>query len=763
MADLWQEISTLLSSPISSQSYFLSSLISHIFSSSSLPEKYEPLLTKSMLYLTSWILLPKLSSLPHELPSAFTDLYSQLNEDTSSLYSSFISNYISSYHARSILSPNLFAILYNEITLSILLAIPSIEVFQVLTSEHAIPPLLWLLTYTPSLRNKISTLLTQAVMKEDGVYFLIKSISKGDDKDTLRRFIISILSSMPKTVDQKLYARNIMEQMMMMICKEEMDIYFENIIGESINAVGNRAGDTVRDIVEKFSIVRDGESVNGAVKGMSRCVKREPPSCLVMYCLDRQWEMISELNWFLRKYRSLELWKVVREMIVQQMRYSEISAALLYSALNKDGCKYQFYLDENMNIIVSERISDLDVQSWLESITDLLDDLKSSDLGQKVIDDLFSILIQNYSHNSFSTTFILLYILENMREEMLLTTSDSIISFLQLNLSSDDPEVLLISLNILEAILDKFDLDTPSKLFLLEITPRILHLTKHESREIRVKAICINEIISQIYTSSSFSTQIATENKLEAFKAISSKHAYERGYGYFKIRNLIISGKWNEEMLNVMISSLDEEEVFVFDQSLPAWKASGVKHMEDTLKYLMQKGREAEESWRIERVNEIIFLIIKEKGILIHNLFNAIIVYVQTLMDKRNEIVVCSSLMLLSQVCKALKSGIHTHLPYILRTAINYVKSYTLKKQTLKQDSGMKASLVILEKIMKCIYTEFLLPYLPDISQTIELLSSSNLIEENRILLQNTRLAYELLSQKLIGEVSRPQVPYLLM
>jgi hypothetical protein len=64
---------------------------------------------------------------------------------------------------------------------------------------------------------------------------------------------------------------------------------------------------------------------------------------------------------------------------------------------------------------------------------------------------------------------------------------------------------------------------------------------------------------------------------------------------------------------------------------------------------------------------------------------------------------------------------------------------------------------------MKCIYTEFLLPYLPDISQTIELLSSSNLIEENRILLQNTRLAYELLSQKLIGEVSRPQVPYLLM
>lgn len=763
MVDIWQEVSTLLSSPISNQSSFLQSLISHIFSASSLPEKYEPVLTKSMLYLTSWILLPKLSSLPHELPSAFTDLYSQLNEDTSTLYSNFLSNYTSSYQSRSTLSPNLFTILYNEITLSILLAIPSIELFQVLTSEHAIPPLLWLLTYTPSLRNKVSTLLTFSVMKEDGVYFLIKSISKGDDKDTLRRFIISILSSMPKTVDQKLYASNIMEQMMKMVCKEEMDIYFENIIVESIHAVGNRAGDTVRDIIEKYMIVRDSDSVNGAVKGMSRCVKREPPSLLVMYCLDRQWEIMSELNWFLRRYRSLEVCKVVKEMIVQQMRYSEISAALLYSALSKDICKYSFCLDENMNIIVSERMSDLNIQSWLESITDLLDGLKSSDLGQKVIGDLFSILIQNYSHNSFSTTFILLYILENMREEMLLTTSDSIISFLQLNISSDDPEVLLISLNILEAILDKFELETPSKLFLLQITPRILHLTKHESREIRVKAICINEIISSIYTSPSFSTQPSLENKLETFKAITSKHAYERGYGYLKIRNLIMSGKWEKEVLNIMSSSLDEEEVYVFDQSLAAWKASGMKHMEDTLKHLMQKGREAEEAWRVERVNEIIFLIIKEKGILIHNVLNAIIVYVQTLMDKRNEDVICSSLMLLSQICKALKSGIHTHLPYIFRTAINYVKSYTLKEQNVKQDSGMKASLVILEKIMKYLDAELILPYLTDISQTIELLSSSNLNEENTILLHNTQLAYKLLSQQLIGEVSRPQVPYLLM
>lgn len=764
MSEDWEDISSILTCPISNQISFLESLTSKVFSTPELPEKYEATLTKCMVYLTSWIILPQLSYIPNELPTSFTELYSQLNVDTSSLYLEFIEKYRSRYIHRSNLSTSYFTILYNEITLSLLLAIPCKDIFEVLSSEDCIPPLLWLLTYSPSLRNTASTLLTQAIMKQDGVYYCIKSISRGDDKDTLRRFITSIISAIPKSVDSKSYARNITEQMLSMVCKEDMDAYFENIVSESLHNIITKAGDTVRDILDKHLIWKHKEILNTVIKGLSRCVKREPPSSLVMFILDRQWEIMSEVNWFLRRYRSLEICKAVKDMIVQQLRYSEISGSLLYSAISKSQFLYQFSLDENMNIIPQVRPDHVDIQSWLESITELLEDLKHTELGQKVIGEVFSLLILNYSSSSFSHTYVLIYILENVREEMLLASSDSIISFLKLNLQNDDTEVLLISLNILETILDKFQLNTQSKLFLIEITPRILFLTKHTTREIRVKALCINEIISQIYSHDATEISKSGEDKLDVIKAISSKQAYERGYGYFKLCNMISTGKfWKEGIIDIISPSLAEEEIFVFDQALKVWIACGMKDLSYCVRYLINKGKEIDEIWMIERVNEILYIIIKEKGILIHNHLNDLVGYVHVLIDKKQDQVISSCLMVLSQLCKCLKSGIHPHLYYICRTAINYIKTYTARlPSSSTQQEGLKASLVILEKIMNCLDPQLITPYLPEIAQALEILTLSDIdSEEIRTLIHNTQQAYDSLSEIMIGE-SVSQIPYLL-
>ena len=208
------------------------------------------------------------------LPSEFTRVYSLLDTDTSELLPLFFSKFEESYK-------ELPLVICNDTLISLCLTIPvyNSNFFSILNAGHCIPPLLWLLTYSPDHLKLASAFLPEAISKANGINEFLLAFGRGDNTFKLKNLAIKILKSVP--INNKIqYLQKVIPQMILIITEYKCDVYIENILENALNFLLEKNPEILLQILNEMEKTI---SVDELVKLYQILSQSTPPHNIILF------------------------------------------------------------------------------------------------------------------------------------------------------------------------------------------------------------------------------------------------------------------------------------------------------------------------------------------------------------------------------------------------------------------------------------------------------------------------------------------------
>lgn len=700
----FEKLKQILNKPKENKIEFLQDLIEVVIDDGEIDESQEPLYKKGILYLTSWILLPQTSI--SALPEDFLKILSLLDTDTSSLLPIFYTKFEKKYQ-------NLSKIICNDTLVAIGLTIPIYgeKFLELLNSEDCISPLLWLLTYSPSHLKLASEYLPIAISKPYGINELIESFSKGDNTYKLKNLLIKILKLTPKT-NKTQYLLQVLPQMVLIITEYKCDLIVENILEHVLNHFIIRTPEVFLQMYEK---VEEKLKADQRVKLFRILMQFVPPHVVVLYEIAKRFRFFMEFYEYLAR-SCLEIKGQVVAMLGQFFLYWQEVPLMFVEYSENLVASNKFTDNADGSISFEKHESQLNPMDHLNHLSALLEHFANSSGSSKILSSIFSCLLAHFSESSsFSITYLVNYMLENLEPIFLISLTSEVQSFLEKTLILEDDKMLGLSLQIISHSIQ----NTPDKNFLLRISPRLIQLSKHENQLI---SELVQEIDKKISLVLKETNEIISQNLQDIDKKIledlNSQEAYICGIGLYrlslKLQSLNII-PW--DLLDIHIG----KDPFVFGElALCYKKALCIKPLEG-LAHIFKTFSEASLENK-SKIFEILFVWIRGQKHLenTHKILMSFLI--GQISHNNDDMVKDGALVIIGKIVKKLGPGFHLYINDVVCEAVACIKLSNSRITSGGEIYKSTASgILVLEKVVKYCYADHVEPYLSEIAGVIQI------------------------------------------
>ncbi|OMJ69272.1 hypothetical protein SteCoe_33043 [Stentor coeruleus] len=700
----FEKLKQILSKPKENKIEFLQDLIEVVIDDGEIDETQESFYKKGILYLTSWILLPQTSI--SALPEDFLKILSLLDTDTSSLLPLFYAKFEQKYE-------NLSKIICNDTLVAIALTIPNYgeKFLHLLNSDDCISPLLWLLTYSPSHLKLASEYLPIAISKPYGINELIDSFSKGDNTYKLKNLLIKILKLTPKT-NKNQYLLQVLPQMVLIITEYKCDLIVENILEHVLNHFIIRTPELFLKMYDK---VEEKLKADQRVKLFRILMQFVPPHVVVLYEIAKRFRFFVEFYEFLAG-GCLEIKGQVLAMLGQFFLYWQEASLMFVEYSENLTSTYKFTDLADGSITFEKQEAQLNPMDHLNHLSSMLEHFANCSGSSKILSSIFSCLLIHFSESSsFSITYLVNYMLENLEPIFLISLTSEVQHFLEKTLISEDDKMLGLSLQIISQSMQ----NNPDKSFLLRISSRLLQLSKHENQFISQISQEIDKKISLILMKT---TEIIGENPQDIDKKIledlESQEAYICGIGLYRL-------SLNLQSLSIMPWELLDRHIgkdpFVFGElALCYKKALSFKPLEG-LAHIFKKFAEASLENK-SKILEILFVWIRGQKH-IENFHKILMGFLMGQVSPNNDdMVKDGALVIIGKIVKKLGPGFHLYINDVVCEAVACIKLSNSRIASGRDAYKSTASgILVLEKVVKYCYADHVDPYLPEIAGAIQI------------------------------------------
>lgn len=700
---------------------FLNRLLEITMVSGEICEKEEPVFAKAILYLTCWIVMPCTSV--KVLPSEFITIFSMLDADTSSLLPLFFERLIGNYCGLS-------DIICNDTLISLCLTVPhhGTELLMALRAEHCIPPLLWLLTYSPQHLKLASSLLPIAISKQNGVNELILAFGRGDDSYKLKNLAIKVLKSTP--VHQKSqYLTNVIPQMVSILGQYKCDNFVENIIQESLTHLLEKYPDIL------LQILKDTEkklSLDELVKFHQILTQATPPHPIILFRVSLNFDLYLNLFEYLAE-KPLELKSKLNKLLVQFFAYWEEAVISLVDFIEKPSCEFTFTEAEDGKIFVKEEAKVGKCIEVFDCISKLIELIAESNVAVKVNSKFFSVLLSKYNEDSeFWVVYFINYMLSNLEPIFLVSLEIHVQAFLEKSLSSDDEKLNLISLQILcQSLAKNFDSH-----FLIKISPQVIQLKNSPNETISKIALQVNDQISKLLISNNAISEVLEKNQFsQILEDLGCKEDYISAISAYRVSlNIPAMDKvpWGH------FHSQLHRNLFVFGEIVKCYLAGLRRNPVEGLEELFLQF-EISDLETQSRVIEVLFQWVRT-GRLIEKYDEKLMRFLNEVIENAQSMELKNGAMVVvGKVLKRVKTGSYKYLAELINAILNILKSSNSKMLTQQPISELTTSaLLVLAKVFKYSYLDHYKSYLPEILSTLKIFDFYYKSDDNiRVLLNN--------------------------
>lgn len=707
------------------QVQFLEKLIEVLFLPGEVQEKEEASYGKGIMYVICWVLMPQ-TTVP--VPEEFKTVNGLLKSDTSCLVGKFFSSFQDTYK-------NLASIIRNDTLISVSLTVHPYnqELLSVLSAEDCIPSLLWLLTYSREHQKLSSQWLPAAISKPSGVETLIQTISKGDNTFKLKDLCIKILKTTP-VHNKDTYLQSVVGQMIQIISDYAYDEYVQKIIEQVLNYFLIKFPQKVLNLIESYE---ESFDLEGFVKFFGTMVQFMPPSQLILYRISQGFEIYMNLYEFLCR-TPLKLKSELEALLVQFFGYWKESIGDLMEYIELNVYKHSFKIMDNGRLSMESVDEEVRSIQKYDNIGLLIGYLSSSRIGIQFCSDLFSNLLYRYdSHSQFWVIYFINYMLSTIEPVFLVNLPSQVQDFLYTALTSDDPKLNAISLEILaHSIPGNYE-----NAFLLKISPKVIQLSNTRAEETSKIAEKVNKLISSHFLSSpvleTHPNPSSTPNLTQILSDLSSPEAYICAISLHKLSLSLKSLKaipWSylHEQLN--------KETYVFDKLLKCYVVSlNLKPLQGLEELFIQF--ETNEIIAQSRILEILFHWIKQTQCFEPFLDKNMKFLMRVVRDYSDTMIVNGAVVVISQIIKKIKFGSYSYLPDIISFSVSVIKASNSSLVCGTRISESTASaLLLLYKIVKHSYYKHYEIYMAEILDAINIFDSYYKLQDNtKTLLSNLK------------------------
>ena len=705
---------------------FLRNLLEILFEPVEIPEEQEQVYAKGILYICCWVLMPKSSI--KVLPAEFQQINSLLDTDTSDLLNDFFGLFSKNYK-------NLSLIIRNDTLLSLALTISpqNKDFLSILQAKDCIPPLLWLLTYSPDHLKLASSFLPLAISKPNGVNELIQAFARGDNSFKLKNLATKVLKSLPSN-NKTYYLENVIPQMIEIITEFECDLYVENILEQVLNSFLQSYSQIFLNVLENVEKKLDVDQI---VKLYRVLIQTTPSHKVVLYRVSKKFVFFMNLFEFVC-FLPLQIKKDIFVIFVQFFCYWEESVVSFIDYADNPLFLYRFCLSDQGKLVFDEiterkysenfekiqgmyeknitktqkikekivknnennekKAEEPDLIKTYDSLAQLIQMLSDNHGGSTTISSIFVGLLKKHEESpSFSIIYLINFMLLSLDPIFLINLPAQIQDFLVKTLNSQDEKLILISLQILlHSIPGNYD-----KTFYLLISPQIIEFSHSKTPEISEISTKVNNLIS-FHLQTPFSPSVHKKTSYsQILSDIDSSESYVSAIALHKLslvlRNFSVI-PWDS------LSKQLTKDVFVFGELLKCYliglHQATVEGLEDLFINF-----EVSESFEVKsRILEILFFWVK-KGVL--KFLDKVLNFLDfVFLHETDENLKNGALMIAAEGIKKLKTGNFRILPRLIYNVLGIIRLGTSRLASnaeILQTTG--AALVVINKIVK--YSDF--------------------------------------------------------
>ena len=717
----YESLSQILSGDKKNQVEFLKSVLDLTLIPGEIEESQEPVFAKAILYLTCWVIMPKSSV--SILPPEFKQIFSLLEVDTTELVPMFFERFLSCYE-------HLPEIICNDTLVSISLTVNDygLRILSALKAHHCIPPLLWLLTYSPDHLKLAISFLPIAISKPNGVHELILAFSRGDDSFQLKNLAIKVLKSTPLK-DKSGYLKSVIPQMMTIITEFKCDPFVENILEQCLVHFLQKYPD---EFLKALNEAEPQLGMDELVKFYQILTQTTPPHTIILYRISLKFILYMNLFEYLCEH-SLEIKGKLTSMLIQFFGYWEESIVDLIAYIENPATMFCFTLSDEGRILSTSKEILVKPIDTFNHISKIIEVIASSHVAAKVTGKLFSALLISYNQRqSFGAIYFITYMLSNLEPIFLVNLTSHIQDFLSTTLNSSDEKLIAISLQILsQSIPGNYD-----KSFLISISKRIIELLNSSDPLISSLSLKVNECISESILSNNLKP--STEKEMETSKVmeeLESPEVYTSAIAAYRLSLLIPQYTvvpWKNlhnqlskdnyifgELLKCYLAGLKKEPIEGLEELFLQYEISGLDDQSRILEILFHWAR---------------------SGFTIENHITRLMKFLNQIVDSDCEDELKNGAMVIfAKIIKRVKASSHVFLIDLINSILSIISCSNSRLFTNEPIlKSTAAALLVLQKILKHSYFDHYKSYLNNIKQKIDIFDAYYKQDDNiRILIDN--------------------------
>jgi hypothetical protein len=695
-------------------------------------------LYRALGYICSWVYYPEYPELLEKLPDNITKLHQQLQVSLQDLQPQ-----IAAFYAD--LDDGEFSDIFTQpwaVALVLLVPDSAITLLNAAPLARLMPALLFILTYLPSQRLKISAYLGNLVQKSDGVYSLIQAFAKGEHKDILRDLAVKVLSALPKSADKGVYISSVLGQCIGLMLDYNCEAYFRCIVSDTAAGFIGKYAEFARDTF--LSLLRPALSqpdISSAIRTLSALAARDPPPRLVLYLLEEQFPLLLALDTAASDYPALRLCSEVRSLLLQIAKYSDCAGSLLYEGfIVGQGGEIGFRLEGDRLIRSDREEGEEQAVRNLEHNISLLALFSQSPLSSKVCSQLFSLLLSEYVHSQSPLPLLYLASIgETLPAELLIQSAAQLSVFLRATLREKEEETWLLALELLGAVLE-CDLNALDKALLVDISKEVIALCAAEDPTLAAAAQRANSLISRslLQSSTESSPLLASDLPAHLLSDLHSAQPFERAFALHHLSLLPPPQLQSPFILPELYKLLEDQDTFVFQNVLKLGLRLVKVRQKEVIEGVLQQYREMRSWVGKAHVLELIFHAIIVMGRV------TVYTWAQRLMEfltatEGDELLLNGKLSVLGELVKYLGPALHPYLWYIIGLSLSCVRTASSALYQHKPvPSSLAPALIILHKLLKNSPISHIQPRLEEVKSALSTLYflCSDTTEERSLLVQ---------------------------